>query len=438
MTYKASRYNILHKANKKPVIFNSRTTACLVLDDEEKHFKWLLAQSDKTVFNTEWKNASEKLREELLAGGFVVDAEFDEYKFMRIQQQMHRYSKRAIGLTILPTLRCNLACKYCYEEERQGSLSKKARDQIVTYVKNVISEGAESLHISWYGGEPLLELNTIINLSKRFLALCRRHNVTYKAGITTNGTLLTPAIAHKLKNLGVFKAQVTIDGPPDVHNKRRPFKGGRGSFDAITKHLEELSHIFRFGIRINVDKENLEQAKEVADLLSKYKLHKDTYVYYAPVHSDGKGCQDAERFCKDHVMTSREFAKIETDLFAHGEKKGIIDWELPDNRPRACAAVCNNAFVVEPDGTLQKCFNLIGYKDEAVGSLDEGLVYNKKHIEWLTYEPFETPKCKKCKIMPLCWGGCINRTKSDPTTDNCRSLRHNINQVIERIAAGPN
>jgi len=237
MTYKASRYNILHKANKKPVIFNSRTTACLVLDDEEKHFKWLLAQSDKTVFNTEWKNASEKLREELLAGGFVVDAEFDEYKFMRIQQQMHRYSKRAIGLTILPTLRCNLACKYCYEEERQGSLSKKARDQIVTYVKNVISEGAESLHISWYGGEPLLELNTIINLSKRFLALCRRHNVTYKAGITTNGTLLTPAIARKLKNLGVFKAQVTIDGPPDVHNKRRPFKGGRGSFDAITKHL---------------------------------------------------------------------------------------------------------------------------------------------------------------------------------------------------------
>ena len=84
-----------------------------------------------------------------------------------------------------------------------------------------------NLSIDWYGGEPLLEMDLIKNMSKQFIAICQEKEVQYNSSMVTNGYHLTPQIAKELKELKVENIQITIDGPEDIHNARRILANGR-------------------------------------------------------------------------------------------------------------------------------------------------------------------------------------------------------------------
>src|SRR6266851_4736219 len=69
-----------------------------------------------------------------------------------------------LSLILLPTERCNFRCTYCYEKFKQGGM----RNEVVQGVKSLLSRRIPTLHtlnISWFGGEPLLSLPIIEDLS---------------------------------------------------------------------------------------------------------------------------------------------------------------------------------------------------------------------------------------------------------------------------------
>ena len=62
--------------------------------------------------------------------------------------------------------------------------------------------------------------------------------------------------------------QVTLDGERKIHNKRRVFHDGSGSFDAIWQNIRlALEKQIEVYIRVNVDSDNLESLPAVADLI---------------------------------------------------------------------------------------------------------------------------------------------------------------------------
>src|SRR5690606_20137919 len=143
----------------------------------------------------------------------------------------HRRSKfqptNTLGLTICPTLNCNFRCTYCYQHHLKGVMRADVRNRIAAYV--AASDGLQDLHVTWFGGEPLLAMTVVEGLSERFLAGPHR----YSASIVTNGSRLTPAHSRRLVELNVTRAQITLDGPRDLHDQRRPLAGGAPTFDAI-------------------------------------------------------------------------------------------------------------------------------------------------------------------------------------------------------------
>lgn len=88
-------------------------------------------------------------------------------------------------------------------------------DKTISFIEKHINKypDLKELHITWFGGEPLLELNTIICFTEKVSDLCNFRNITYKATMISNGTLLTKDTIHILyKKCFLSKIQITIDG----------------------------------------------------------------------------------------------------------------------------------------------------------------------------------------------------------------------------------
>ena len=82
----------------------------------------------------------------------------------------NRYNSSDMALTILPTRGCNFGCIYCYEQDRPNiAMSEQTEDAIVRFVKS--NSNLKRLSVVWYGGEPLLNFDSIVRLTKKFQQL---------------------------------------------------------------------------------------------------------------------------------------------------------------------------------------------------------------------------------------------------------------------------
>lgn len=92
-------------------------------------------------------------------------------------------------------------------------MSRDVQEKVVELVK-ARAESVMRLSVTWYGGEPLLALDIIENLTNKFLEICEEHKIRYDAGIVTNGYLLTTKAAERLKDLRITHIQITVDARP--------------------------------------------------------------------------------------------------------------------------------------------------------------------------------------------------------------------------------
>src|SRR4030095_9259858 len=69
----------------------------------------------------------ESLFKHLVAGGFVVDKDFDELGAIEAQYQRERQNSQFL-LTILPTFGCNLGCDYCFVGKKSGKMSRERQN----------------------------------------------------------------------------------------------------------------------------------------------------------------------------------------------------------------------------------------------------------------------------------------------------------------------
>ncbi|HPA17227.1 MAG TPA: radical SAM protein [Verrucomicrobiae bacterium] len=171
---------------------------------------------------------------------------------------LRRLKERGPELLILNvTERCNLRCRYCpwsgaYEDNRTHSERVMPEETLRKAIAWYLSFPRDADSISFYGGEPLCDLELIRRAVDFALDLAKR---PIQFRITTNATLLHPRACDFLAKHD-FRLSVSIDGPQEVHDRYRLFGDGRGSFAAVWKGLETLrsSHpdYFRKRVAYNV------------------------------------------------------------------------------------------------------------------------------------------------------------------------------------------
>ena len=134
-------------------------------------------------------------------------------------------SDSPLALQVTPTLSCNFRCRGCIQgSDHVGSkMSEDTQEAIISFCESANRD----VSIGWYGGEPTLALDVIANVSRRLIDHCAAHGHRYTATMTTNGYLVDDEVSDLLVNQCEIRGyQITLDGPPAVHNERRPLAGG--------------------------------------------------------------------------------------------------------------------------------------------------------------------------------------------------------------------
>jgi uncharacterized protein len=145
---------------------------------------------------------------------------------------------------------CNLRCTRCTRTSRGAAPDRRLASNVAERViEQVEAVRAAHLTVAFYGGEPLLNLDLLLEHSTALQDYCAWRGLEYRAGVVTNGTLLDGHAARLLCAAGVSRALVTLEGPPALHDRRRPLADGRPSFDQILANVALARHWLSIMIR---------------------------------------------------------------------------------------------------------------------------------------------------------------------------------------------
>lgn len=343
---------------------------------------------------------------------FIVPDFVNERDIARSLYLTNKYSHRKAILVIAPTLQCNLSCEYCFQKDlpSKSTMTQKVSDQLVEFARYHIRVHDE-IGIVWFGGEPLLEMPMIENISRRLMDYCRNSNTKYVAELVTNGYLLTRTLIDKLVNIGVGSITISIDGPPNTQVRRKgsstekSLEFFRNLLNLIPLMLERFN---RISLRVNTDWNNEGGAYFLADMLNEFSIkHPRLRIEYARTCSREAG--------KNGVFTLEEYAHNELKFNRYLEELGyeIPHFMHPILNP--CSAVLNSFYAIDPSGYLYKCTPQIGRIEEAVGHLDpveNRSVFSRNtenSIKYSLVDPWSDSKCTDCVLMPICMGSCAKR-----------------------------
>jgi len=357
--------------------------------------------------------------------GFLVGADVDEYRAFQMTFGHQQYRTDMLQLCLLSSEDCNFRCKYCYETFQRGTMKPWVRDGVRRMVENQ-APALRFLSISWFGGEPLYGFDAIEDLAPFFVEVSEEHSIRYRANMTTNGYLLTPEVSAKLLAWQINDFQITLDGPPDTHDKSRPTRTGGASFDTILSNLEAMSRMeeeFRVAARVNFDPENEPRLDEFLDIFEQ-RLHKDPrfQLRFRPV---GRWGGDNDKNLEVCAADDGNRLRMVWEDRARARGLGTADDLNRDNwaGSNVCYAARPYHFVVGADGKLMKCTVMLdGREENVVGKITpEGKPELDLDRLALWAEPaFETrEKCQKCVFLPTCQGcscpaGRINHYDSCP------------------------
>jgi len=338
------------------------------------------------------------------AGFLVKDAEKEKRQFLTYIDELNSLNN-SLSIKLVLNLDCNLACRYCFEGKRKGShyMTKKTADDFIVFVKKTIRrrKDIKEILITYYGGEPLLSRELIIAISERLKSFADNKGLRLKLFFTTNGTLITKETVKRLKPLGLKEALVTLDGPSDIHNFFRPFKTGRGSFDAIVKNIKDVGSRVKIALNGNFVKENYRRFPALLDYLEDegIDISRMASVQFSPIVAESEdigpgfheGCASISEpwFPGASVWLREEILK----------RKG----RQSRTAPGLCMMEYENNLLVNYDGGICKCPGLIGRKEYVIGDIWSGTEdYRVSH----NLDNWKNDECLGCVYLPLCFGGC--------------------------------
>ncbi len=422
---KLSRYNIhIDHGDGDQLLFNGKSGAFVKLTKEEAS---LLGDIQK-MFNVEDNEYLQNLKR----GGFIISDELNEIDIIKVRFESMRWRSDSLGLTIVPTLKCNLRCPYCYEPRDKfennlpSTMNEKIQKSLVAFTKDQIEkhEKIKVVGVTWYGGEPLLAFDVISSLSEKLIDLAHEYEIKYIASIITNGTLLNSDMIEKLiSQFNVSQFQLTFDGDKPFHDKTRIYPNGKGTFERVFQSLRLLlDYDAKISLRINVSSKNYESIPGLLDKLKSIGAHeKNVSIYFSKLTKYANSCPNLG------YLNSITFANIEPNLYQELIETGFKYSIFPSPKFLPCGALSSTSFSVDLEGYLYKCWYDIGLKERSIGHVETGL--NHKVYKWLAYIPFEYKKCKDCTLLPVCLGNCpmIAMENNNP---ECPPMRYNIKELL--------
>jgi uncharacterized protein len=379
----------------------------------------------------------------LTENGFIVEDRETDRRNVRDFFHTVRESREQLRMTVLTTLQCNFACDYCIQgdhgdyNKHAAKMSLETAANIAEWAERRLDElGAESYVLTFFGGEPLLNMPVVYYLSERMWQACQSRGVRMLVNIITNGLLLTPEIVDRLTPFGLNGVKITLDGDRDTHNQMRPLRGGQGTFDKIINNIRQVAGKCRIAIGGNFDMETADSYPALLDFLKEQEFaDKLSKVTFKPVIRDRtpaapapalRGSKfiplttvdSATKALNGACMTSAGAAVGSTSacdscnmlddqmsfLREETKKRGFPTVDGVHMGP--CEIHKKNAHTIGPDGALFACPGFAGDAKQSTGHID-GRQERWRLQAAARFDALAAWKeCSDCAFIPVCAGGC--------------------------------
>lgn len=179
------------------------------------------------------------------------------------------------------TRTCNLKCVHCYMDsdarKYEGELST---EEAKSFIDDLAEFNVPVLLFS--GGEPLIRPD--------FFELAEyARDKGIRPTLSTNGTLITRAVAQRIKDIGVGYVGISLDGLREVNDK---FRGRSGAFEAAMQGIQNCVAVNqRVGLRFTINSHNLAELDNIFDFIEEENINR--VCFYHLVYS-GRGNQMVE------------------------------------------------------------------------------------------------------------------------------------------------
>lgn len=345
------------------------------------------------------------LLKKLASVGILVDSDVDESLIYESRDYEEVFDNR-LHLTILPTGKCNFSCSYCMEEEQplfKERMTEDGQVAVIKYVQKNI-KNYNGLHISWFGGEPLLEKNAICKLSEQFIRICKARCIPYTAQIVTNGFCLNEDTFKMLYQQKIYEYMITVDGFREQHDRCRYLCNGAGTFDTIIRNLVNIrdNKHYRFAhiiIRINITRAVLNVLDDfIAYLDSMFSNDSRFSFLFIPVANYSKEKPTDPKVFVENIEVNDCLKRNHLYMEKFVPNNADVAMIMPATR---CLASLKNSFDITPDLRIFKCH--AHYEESTMGFMD--LNGNMRIDEALNEKWYLTDKllCKTLKVCETCF-----------------------------------
>ena len=310
---------------------------------------------------------------------------------------------------------CNLACQYCFAEEgeyhgRRALMSfevgKKALDFLIAN-----SGSRRNLEVDFFGGEPLMNWQVVKDLVRYGREQEKIHNKNFRFTLTTNGVLLNDEVM-EFCNREMGNVVLSMDGRKEVHDKMRPFRNGKGSYDLIVPKFQKFAESRdqqRYYVRGTFTHHNLDFSEDVlhyADLGFK-QVSMEPVV--APPEADyAIREEDVPKICEEYDRLAKEMIKREKEARGFNFFHFMIDLSggpCVYKRLSGCGSG-TEYLAVTPWGDFYPCHQFVGNEKFLLGNVDTGIVNTEIQDEFKCCNVYAKEKCQKCFARFYCSGGC--------------------------------
>ena len=309
---------------------------------------------------------------------------------------------------------CNLRCRYCFADEgayhssREFMSEKTAKQAIDFLIKN--SGNRKVLEADFFGGEPLMCLDTIKNVVAYAREQGEKYGKKFLFTTTTNGVLLNDDAADFF-NREMENVVLSLDGRPEVHDAIRKTVNGKGSFDVCFKNIKKFVQSRggkSYYVRGTFTAKNLDFSNDVMFLAESG----FDSISMEPVVTDIPDLQIKKehlpRICEEYEVLCEKYL----DAYKNGRGFNFFHFNIDleggpclSKRVSACGAG-NEYFSVVPNGDIYPCHQFAGNRDFYMGNVYEGALDAGIRSRFASSCLFTREKCGGCFAKFICSGGC--------------------------------
>jgi len=351
----------------------------------------------------------------------------ERYADYETQPKPSWYDHMDTGLmsaTILVTEECNLRCSYCYIAKENLFMSEETARQSVDFLFDHAKPEEESLNITFFGGEPLVNPKLIAYICDYANARAKREGRKITYSMTSNGTLMTQKNYELVTKYGIC-VQLSLDGVKDSHDFYRKTIAGKGSFELIERNLERLLKL-NCRVRLTVAPDTAESLADSVDWILAAGFRQ---VAISPVIE-----ADWTQAALQHLMTSwkklyalEKKHKTEDRQHPIGNLSGFREKLEDVNLRKAGCGAARGMVAINAKGSIFPCHRYIGYfrgtDDVAIGHvasgfnalrrafyLESNFMANKSGCGTGVFAedvPNEEKSCKSCAMAQNCGTACM-------------------------------